>query len=98
MGSTPARVALAWVQGRPGVTSTIIGARTLAQLEDNVKTLDLALSKEHVAALDALTKPTLGFPMGFIANAGVFINGGTTVNGESAPLWPMAPKNDEERY
>src|SRR4051812_13245151 len=35
--STVARVAIAWLQARPGVTSTIIGARRLAQLEDNVK-------------------------------------------------------------
>lgn len=98
LDTTPARVALAWVQGRPGVTSTIIGARTMAQLEDNVKALDVPLSKDHVAALDALTKPTLSFPMAFLSMAGVFIHGGTTINGESAPLWPMAPKNDEERY
>ena len=98
LDTTPARVALAWVQGRPGVSSTIIGARTLAQLDDNVKALDVALSKAHVAALDALTKPTLPFPMGFLQMAGVFMNGGTTINGEGAPLWPMAPKNDDERY
>jgi aryl-alcohol dehydrogenase-like predicted oxidoreductase len=61
-GSTPARVALAWVQGRPGVASTIIGARSLAQLEDNVKGLDLVLAREECARLDALTKPVLGFP------------------------------------
>lgn len=36
LDTTVARVALAWVQSRPGVTSTIIGARTLAQLEDNL--------------------------------------------------------------
>ena len=30
--------------------------------------------------------------------AGAFTNGGTTINGESAPAWPMAPKNDGERY
>lgn len=96
--STPARVALAWVQGRPGVTSTIIGARTMAQLEDNVKALDVTLSQQHVAALDALSKPALNFPAGFLAMAGVFINGGTTVNGQSAPLWPMTPKDDSERY
>ncbi len=35
--STVARVAIAWLQAQPGVTSTIIGARRLAQLEDNVK-------------------------------------------------------------
>src|ERR1700738_4074833 len=40
--STVARVALAWVQAQPGVTSTLIGARRLAQLEDNLKALDVA--------------------------------------------------------
>ncbi len=35
--STVARIALAWVQAQPGVTSTIIGARRLAQLEDNLR-------------------------------------------------------------
>src|SRR5258708_25378056 len=60
--STVARVALAWVQRQPGVTSTIIGARRLAQLEDNVKGLDLALTTEELGRLDALTKPTFGFP------------------------------------
>jgi aryl-alcohol dehydrogenase-like predicted oxidoreductase len=98
LDTTPARVALAWVQGRPGVTSTIIGARTLAQLEDNVKALDVKLGAEHIASLDALSRPVLPFPLGMIAMAAVFMNGGTTVNGESAILWPSAPKNDAERY
>jgi aryl-alcohol dehydrogenase-like predicted oxidoreductase len=40
LGTTVARVALAWLRARPGVSSIIIGARTLAQLEDNVKALD----------------------------------------------------------
>src|SRR5579862_2280758 len=48
-GSTPARIALAWVQGRPGVSSTIIGARRIAQLEDNVKALDLTLTAQERA-------------------------------------------------
>src|SRR5712672_3728075 len=51
--STPARIALAWVQGRPGVTSTIIGARRMAQLEDNVKALEVMLTTEERARLDA---------------------------------------------
>src|SRR6185295_585720 len=54
-----ARVALAWVQARPGVTSTIIGARTLAQLDDNLKALEVKLRPDHTAALDALTQPKL---------------------------------------
>ena len=36
LGTTAARVALAWVASRPGVTSTIIGARTMEQLDDNL--------------------------------------------------------------
>jgi aryl-alcohol dehydrogenase-like predicted oxidoreductase len=98
LGTTPARVALAWVQNRPGVASTIIGTRTLAQLEDNLAALDVALHPEHVAALDALSAPALNFPAGFLAGAGVFSHGGLTVNGEKAPASPMAPKNDSERY
>jgi aryl-alcohol dehydrogenase-like predicted oxidoreductase len=60
--STVARVALAWVQAQPGVTSTIVGARRLAQLEDNLKALEVRLSAEELGRLDALTKPTFGFP------------------------------------
>jgi aryl-alcohol dehydrogenase-like predicted oxidoreductase len=96
--TTPARVALAWVVARPGVTSTIIGARTLAQLDDNLTSLEVELSPAQVAALDALSAPALNFPAGFLRMANVFMNGGATVNGESAPVWPMAPKNDGERY
>jgi aryl-alcohol dehydrogenase-like predicted oxidoreductase len=98
VGSTPARVALAWVQGRPGVTSTIIGARTLKQLEENIQALDVKLASEHVAALDALSTPVLGFPMAFISRAAFFMNGGTTINGEAGPPNPLAPKSDAERY
>lgn len=96
--STPARVALAWVQSRPGVSSTIIGARRLSQLDDNLAALDLKLGAEHIAALDAISQPTLNFPAGFLKAAGVFMHGGLTLNGESAPPFPLAPKTDAERY
>ncbi len=43
LDTTPARVALAWVAGRPGVTSPILGARTLAQLDDNLAALEVEL-------------------------------------------------------
>ncbi len=49
--STVPRVALAWVQNQPGVTSTIIGARTMQQLDDNHGALDVKLSPAHLAAL-----------------------------------------------
>ena len=62
IGASPAAVALAWVQGQPGVTSTLIGARRLDQLEANLTALDLTLSPEHEARLTAVSAPRLNFP------------------------------------
>jgi aryl-alcohol dehydrogenase-like predicted oxidoreductase len=98
LGTTTSRVAIAWVQGRPGVTSTIIGARTLEQLDDNLAAADVALRPDQVAKLDALSAPKLNFPADFIANGAHFVHGGTTINGRSAPVWPMSPATDGERY
>lgn len=56
LGTTVVRVALAWVQSRPSVASTIIGAWTLAQLEDNLAGLDVRLETAHVAKLDELSR------------------------------------------
>src|SRR4051794_15111430 len=80
--ASPASVALAWVQSRPGVASTIIGARRMDQLEQNLAALELRLTADQIARLDRLSKPTLGFPMQFLNVAGTFSQGGTTVNGE----------------
>src|SRR5215213_7108278 len=52
-GVPMSRVALAWVTNRPAVTSTILGARTLEQLEENLLSADLRLTPEETAALDA---------------------------------------------
>jgi len=98
LGSSPASIALAWVQGRPGVASTIIGARRMDQLEQNLAALDVKLSRDQVARLDKLSKPALGFPMQFLNVASMFSQGGTTVNGEASTVWPLAPKSDAERY
>jgi aryl-alcohol dehydrogenase-like predicted oxidoreductase len=51
-GVSMAEVALAWVTSRAAVTSTILGARTLGQLETNLKAADLRLSEAETAALD----------------------------------------------
>jgi aryl-alcohol dehydrogenase-like predicted oxidoreductase len=77
--TSPASVALAWVQSRPGVASTIIGARRMDQLEQNLAALDLTLTADQIARLDRLSKPTLGFPMQFLNVASMFSQGGTTV-------------------
>ena len=52
-----AEVALAWVRDRPGVTSVILGARTLGQLEANLRSADLRLSAAETAALDLASDP-----------------------------------------
>ncbi len=54
---SPARMALAWVCGRDGVTSTLMGVSRTEQVADNAAALDLVLSPEHRAALDAVSAP-----------------------------------------
>ncbi|AGZ40577.1 aldo/keto reductase [Actinoplanes friuliensis] len=51
-GVSMAEVALAWVTDRPGVTSTILGARTLDQLDTNLRASGLHLDPAETAALD----------------------------------------------
>jgi aryl-alcohol dehydrogenase-like predicted oxidoreductase len=50
-GISAAQVALAWLIGRPGVTAVIIGARTDARLQDNLKAADIVLTTEERARL-----------------------------------------------
>jgi aryl-alcohol dehydrogenase-like predicted oxidoreductase len=64
-GTSMAEVALAWVTGRPGVSSTILGARTLDQLETNLRSADLHLTAAETAALDAASDPhPVDYPYG----------------------------------
>lgn len=71
VGRSQSQVALRWVLQQPGVTAPIIGARTAAQLDDNLGATEFALSAEQVAQLDAASKPALPYPYDFITNAGV---------------------------
>jgi diketogulonate reductase-like aldo/keto reductase len=48
--------------GRPGVTSVVIGARTDAQLKDNLKAAELVLTAEERARLDTVSVPPLLYP------------------------------------
>ena len=57
-----ARVALAYVLAKPWVTSVIIGARTEAQLDDNLAAGKLQLTKEEIAKLDELSKLPSEYP------------------------------------
>ena len=61
-GASPAQVALAWLLGRPGIASVVIGARTDEQLADNLGAAELALGADERARLDALSAPPLLYP------------------------------------
>ncbi|HEU4347057.1 MAG TPA: aldo/keto reductase [Actinoplanes sp.] len=56
-GVSMAEVALAWLTDRPGVTSTILGARTLDQLDANLKAAGLHLTDAETAVLDEASDP-----------------------------------------
>ncbi|MCW2615487.1 MAG: aldo/keto reductase [Frankiales bacterium] len=56
-GASMAQVALAWVRDRPGVSSVILGARTLGQLEANLAAADVVLTQDETARLDAVSDP-----------------------------------------
>lgn len=53
-----ANVALAWLAMRPGVTSVILGARTVDQLADNLESIHLVLHTDEIEALDTASDPT----------------------------------------
>lgn len=61
-GVSAARVALSWVLGRPAVSSVIIAARKVEQLEDNIQAADLRLSEEEIRLLDASSDPGVPYP------------------------------------
>ncbi|MGC4038132.1 MAG: aldo/keto reductase [Chitinophagaceae bacterium] len=60
--ATTAEVALAWVRQQPGVTSTIIGAKNINQLKDNVKSTTINLSEEDFKKIDAVSPLPLQYP------------------------------------
>ena len=62
-GVKPAQIALAWVLGRPGITSPIVGATKLPQLDEAIAALDIELAAEECDRLEGLyrTRPVMGF-------------------------------------
>ncbi|HXM99661.1 MAG TPA: aldo/keto reductase [Candidatus Dormibacteraeota bacterium] len=60
--ASPAQVALAWVLGRPAISSVIIAARKIEQLQDNIRAADLRLSDDDVRLLDVPSNPGIPYP------------------------------------
>ncbi|MGH7297168.1 MAG: aldo/keto reductase [Polyangiaceae bacterium] len=66
--TTPSAVALAWLLAKPAVTSVIFGARSVEQLDDNLKAAEVKLTADDVKKLDDASAPDLGYPYSFMAN------------------------------
>jgi aryl-alcohol dehydrogenase-like predicted oxidoreductase len=68
LGRSPAQVALAWLRYRDIPVIPIVGARSVAQLEDNLAGFQLQLTPEQVAVLDQASAIEMGFPHDFFEN------------------------------
>ena len=66
-GVSVAQVALAWLLGRPAVSSVIIGAKTLDQLHDNLASTAVTLTPHNLEMLDEASKPSQEYPGWMIA-------------------------------
>lgn len=81
IGVKPSQVAIAWTLANSAVVSPILGARTVAQAEDNLGALDVVLSREQLARLDEASAPEPVFPARFVGRPMVqqLIFGGASV-------------------
>lgn len=68
-GETSARIALAWVVGRPGVTSTLMGVSRVSQVADNASALGVRLSPDQQAELDEVSAPEARLIYGLVQPA-----------------------------
>ena len=86
LGKSPAQVALNWITKRPAVSSTIIGATKLDQLESNLAALDFEIPPALWARLEEVSRPEMTFPYNFFQpSMQAMQTGGTTVTSE--PPW-----------
>ncbi|MEY4706381.1 MAG: hypothetical protein RJB58_104 [Pseudomonadota bacterium] len=86
-GVSLACVGLTWVRQKPFITSTIIGATTMAQLNDNLVSVDFTLSAEETARLDEISADRINYPYWMISR-----NNATRVpTGEPVPMGGVVP-------
>ena len=91
IGRPPAQVALNWVATQPGITSTILGASKVSQLEDNLKAIEFSIPAELRARLDEVGAPATIHPYEFFEP---FIQ--TMIHGSSpVRAWRPADKKNE---
>jgi len=71
LGVSSSHVALAWIRAQGYRYIPIVGARTVEQIVDTLGSTSLTLEADHLAALDAVSRPTLGFPHEFLQSDGI---------------------------
>lgn len=97
-GARPGQVALRWLLDRAGVTSVIVGARRVEQLVENIGALEVTITEEETAQLDALSAPALPFPCGFAERTIGAIQNGSSVNGLRTERWSLSPTGPGDRW
>jgi aryl-alcohol dehydrogenase-like predicted oxidoreductase len=70
LGRSAAQVALNWVAHRPGVTSTLVGATRVEQLEENLRALEFEIPPDLLGLLDQASEPEPGYPYYLFGPAG----------------------------
>ncbi|CAG8517877.1 8047_t:CDS:10, partial [Gigaspora rosea] len=74
---SPVQVTLNWISQKPGITSPLVGARTKAQLVENLKALEFKLTPEQMERLDAVSAPKhIPFPYSYVSNLQNIVNKG----------------------
>jgi len=96
--TNPAAVALSWVNNKPGVSSTIIGVRTLQQLEANIAATNVHLSNEEIASLDALSMPPKTFLAEYKDMIPMMQHGGIEINGVKPAALPLLANMNPAKY
>jgi aryl-alcohol dehydrogenase-like predicted oxidoreductase len=96
--TTPAAVALSWVNNKPGVTSTIIGVRTIQQLEDNIAATDVRLTTDEIASLDKLSAPPATFLSEYKDLIAMLQHGDMEINGFKPAPMPFLANMQPEKY
>jgi aryl-alcohol dehydrogenase-like predicted oxidoreductase len=71
IGAAPSQVALKWTMQQGFSSIPIVGATKLEQLQENLQTVDIALSQAHLDRLNSVSKIDLGFPGEFYQEDGV---------------------------
>jgi aryl-alcohol dehydrogenase-like predicted oxidoreductase len=74
VGVSPAHVALKWTMQQGFSCTPIVGATKVDQLKDNLKTIDLTLTDDHLKRLDEASAIKLGFPGDFFNEDAVKVN------------------------